>query len=61
MKWQPRDVIAMVVVLGAVSLLWKGIDTQVGWTLIAIVSGYYGIFQTPLIKIVSNHSKRKVK
>ena len=59
MKWQPRDVIAIVIILGAISLLWGGIDTIVGWSLLAIVAGYYGIDLTPFIKVGRNRNKKK--
>lgn len=51
MKWQARDVIAGLVVIVAASLLHRGIDSTVGWTLIAIVAGYFGISIPSLIKI----------
>lgn len=59
MKWQPKDIIAVVVIGGAVSLLWQEIDTQVGWALIAIVAGYYGIDLTPFIKVGRNRKPKK--
>ena len=59
MKWQPRDIIALVVIIGAISLLWKGIDTVVGWTLIAIVAGYFGISIPSFIKVIKNSGKSK--
>ena len=59
MKWMPKDIIAIFVIVVAGFLLWQGIDTQVGWALIAIVAGYYGIDLTPLIKIGRVQSKNK--
>jgi len=40
-----------VVIVIAGVLLFRGIDTVVGWTLIAVVCGYYGIELTPFIKL----------
>lgn len=51
MKWTPKDVIAVIVVVGAISLLWAGIDTVVGWCLIVVVAAYYGIDLTPIFKV----------
>lgn len=50
-KWQPKDVIALVVIIIAGALLFTGIDTVVGWTLVAVVCAYYGIDFTPFIKL----------
>jgi len=61
MKWKPRDVVALVVIIGAISLLWQGIDTTVGWSLIAIVAGYFGIEIPAIVKIIKNESKDKEK
>ena len=52
MKWQVRDIVAILVIIVAASLLHRGIDTVVGWTLIAIVAGYFGISVPSLIKII---------
>ena len=51
MKWQPKDIIAIVVILVAGALRFKGIDSYVSWTLIAVVCGYYGIDLTPIFKV----------
>lgn len=59
MKWQPKDVIAILIIVIAGFLLWQGIDTQVGWALIAIVDAYYGLDLTPFIKIGRNQKKKK--
>lgn len=58
-KWTPRDIIALVVIVVAAILLCKGIDTTVGWTLVAVVCAYYGIDFTPFIKLGRNQSKKK--
>uniref|UniRef100_A0A6M3XYC2 Uncharacterized protein n=1 Tax=viral metagenome TaxID=1070528 RepID=A0A6M3XYC2_9ZZZZ len=58
-KWEPKDVIAVVVVVGAIALLWQGIDTIVGFTLLGIVAAYYGIDLTPWLKVGRNQGKEK--
>jgi len=59
MKWEPKDIVALVVVAGAVSLLWQGIDNIVGFSLLGIIVGYYGIDLTPFIKVGRNQGKKK--
>ena len=59
MKWQPKDVIALVVIVGAISLLWQGIDNIVGFSLLGIVAAYYGIDLTPWLKVGRNQGKKK--
>ena len=59
MKWQPKDVIALVVICGAFTLLAMGLDSFVGWTLIAIVGGYFGIDLTPAIKLGRKQGAKK--
>ena len=54
MKWQTRDIIAILVIIVAASLLHRGIDTYVGWTLVAIVAGYFGISIPSLVKVIKN-------
>lgn len=56
-KWEPKDVIALVVIIGAITLLAMGIDSLVGWTLLGIVGAYYGIDLTPFIKLGRNQKK----
>jgi len=51
MKWQPKDVIACIVVLGCIVMICLGIDGTVKYTLLAIVAAYYGIDLTPWIKL----------
>lgn len=51
MKWQPKDVVAIIGLIIGGTLLLKGIDTVVGWSLIVINAGYFGIDLTPLIKL----------
>lgn len=57
MKWEPKDIIALVIIVGAISLLWQGIDTIVGFSLLGIVAAYYGIDLTPFIKVGRNQGK----
>lgn len=61
MKWQPKDVIALVVIIIAGTLLAMGINHLVGWTLVAVVCAYYGIDLTPFIKLGRNQVKKKEK
>lgn len=58
-KWYPKDVIALVVIIIAGGLLWQGVDNIVGFTLLGIVAGYYGIDLTPFIKLGRNQKKSK--
>lgn len=59
MKWQPKDVIAILVIVLAGSLLWQGIDNIVAFALLGIIAGYYGIDLTPFIKLGRNQGKKK--
>lgn len=59
MKWMPKDVITIVVIVGAIYLLAIGVDSWVGASLLGIVAGYYGIDLTPFIKVGRNRGKRK--
>ena len=59
MKWQPRDIVAILVIIIAATLLHRGIDTTVGWTLVAIVAGYFGISIPSLIKIYRQPPEKK--
>ena len=57
-KWEPKDVIGLILIIGAIYLLARGINHQVGWALIAIVVGYYGIDLTPWIKLGRNQKNK---
>jgi len=59
MKWQPKDVIALIVVIGALGLLAMGIDSYVGWTLVGLVAAYYGIDLAPSISLGRNQKSKK--
>ena len=54
MKCTMRDIVAILVIIVAASLLHRGIDTYVGWTLVAIVAGYFGISIPSLVKVIRN-------
>lgn len=58
-KWAPKDVIALVVVGGAIYLLASGINSHVGWSLVAVVAAYYGIDFTPFFKVGRNQGKKE--
>jgi len=58
-KWQPKDIIALVVVVGAISLLWQGLDNIVGFSLLTIIAAYYGIDLSPWFKVGRNQRKEK--
>lgn len=58
-KWTPRDVIAVLVIGGAVYLLASGVNSMVGWSLVAVVAAYYGIDFTPFIKLGRNQGKKE--
>lgn len=59
MKWTPKDVVAIVGIVGGIILLGLKVDTVVGWTLIVINAGYFGIDLTPFIKLGRNQGKPK--
>jgi hypothetical protein len=59
MKWQPRDVIASIIVVGALTLLVIGRDTWVAGTLLAVTCAYYGIELTPFIHLGRNQHKKE--
>lgn len=59
MKWQPKDVIACIVVTGAIYLLATGVNSWVGASLLGIIGAYYGIDLSPFIKLGRNQKDRK--
>ena len=59
MKWKPKDVIALVIIVGAIYLLATGVNHWVGATLLAIVGAYYGIDLTPAIRLGRNQKPKK--
>ena len=58
-KWMPKDVIAVLVIGGAIYLLATGVNSYVGWSLVAVVAAYYGIDFTPFIKVGRNKKKKE--
>lgn len=59
MKWQSKDVIACIIILGCILMKCLGHDSVLSWTLLAIVAGYYGIDLTPFIKLGRNQRPDK--
>lgn len=57
-RWGPQDVIALIVISGAIYLLASGINSYVGWTLVGIVGAYFGVDLTPWLKIGRNKGKK---
>lgn len=57
-KFEPKDVIALLVIAIAFVLLLKGINGTVGWTLLAVVCAYYGIDLTPFIHLGRNQKDK---
>ena len=51
MKWEPKDVIAVIIVIGCFVLLIIGMNGNIKFTLLAVVGLYYGIDLTPFIKL----------
>lgn len=51
MKWQPKDVIACIIIAGCIAMIVVGINGTIKWTLLAMVGAYYGIDLTPFIKL----------
>lgn len=59
MKWQPKDVIAGIIVVGCFALKLTGMDSVLTWALIGIIATYYGIDLSPFIKLGRNQVKKK--
>jgi uncharacterized membrane protein len=57
LKWEPKDVIAVIVVIGCFTLLGLGKDSYISWALLGIVGTYYGIDLTPFIKLGRKQKK----
>lgn len=58
-KFEPKDVIAVIIIVGAIYLLATGVNHWVGASLLAIVGAYYGIDLSPFLKIGRNQKKKK--
>lgn len=52
--WEPKDVIALVIILGCITLLIMGRDSIVAYTLLGMVGAYYGLDLTPFVKLGRN-------
>lgn len=59
MKWKPKDVIALVIIVGAIYLLATGHNSWVGASLLGIVAAYYGIDLSPWFRIGRNQKPKK--
>lgn len=59
MKWQPKDVIACIIILGCIALKCLGHDDVVSWSLLAVVGAYYGLDLSPWVKIGRNQKPKK--
>jgi len=60
-RWEPKDVIAVIIVAGAIYLLASGINHWVGASLLGIVGAYYGVDLTPWIKLGRRQGKSEKK
>lgn len=58
-KWLPKDVIAIVIIVGAIYLLASGVNHWVGASLLGIVGAYYGVDLTPLFRVGRNQKKKE--
>jgi len=58
-SWMPKDVIAIIIVAGAIYLLATGVNHWVGASLLGIVGAYYGIDLSPFIKLGRNQKKKE--
>lgn len=59
MKWEPKDVIACIIIAGCIAMICLGINSTVKYTLLAVVGLYYGIDLTPFIKLGRNQEAKK--
>ena len=59
MKWMPKDVIAVIIIIACFALLALGRDSVITWTLLGVVGAYYGIDLTPWLKLGRNQGKEK--
>lgn len=57
MKWQPKDVIALVVLVGTFTMMGLGHNSALSWTTFGVVCAYYGIDLTPWIKLGRRQKK----
>lgn len=59
MKWEPKDVIACIIILGCIAMISLGIDGTVKYTLLGVVGAYYGIDLTPWLRIGRRQKPKK--
>lgn len=59
MKWEPKDVIACIIVAGCIVMICIGINSTIKWTLLGIVGAYYGLDLTPFIKLGRRQKSKK--
>ena len=59
MKWQPKDIVAMIIAIGAIYLLATGINGRIGTTLLVLTATYYGIDLTPWVKLGRRQKSKK--
>lgn len=59
MKWEPKDVIACIIIIGCIVMKCLGHDSILSWSLIGIIAAYYGIDLTPFIKLGRNQKTDK--
>ena len=60
LRIKSRDIVTLCILLACVWLLAHGIDTVVGYSLLAVVCGYYGIeFVPPKIAKWRKNGKKK--
>ncbi|GAI27097.1 unnamed protein product, partial [marine sediment metagenome] len=51
MKWEPKDVIACIIVAGCIAMICLGINSTIKIILLAVVGVYYGVDLTPWVKL----------
>lgn len=61
MKWKPKDVIALIILVGTFSLMGLGHNSALSWTTLGIVCAYYGIDFSPFIHLGRNQKPKKEK
>jgi len=59
MKWEPKDVIAIIIILGCITLKCLGYDSVISWALLGVVAAYYGIDLTPFIHLGRNQKGKE--
>lgn len=58
LKLEGKDIFSVVVVICATILILSGKDSIVGFTMLGVVAGYYGIDLTPFIKVGRNKGRK---